>query len=60
MANLTDDQLIEIGKKEIARQVKQKEYDRIYLGRKKFEFEQYVKFCKENNFEMPEYPEDLQ
>lgn len=59
MANLSNDQLIEIGRKEVDKREKQKEYDRIYNGRKKFEAEQYKKFCEDNNFEMPEYPEDL-
>lgn len=60
MSNLTDAQLIEIGRKEMDKREKQKEYDRIYNGRKKFEAGQYKKFADDNDFVMPEYPEDLQ
>lgn len=59
MANLSNEELIEIGKREIEKREKQKEYDRIYNGRKKWEAEQYKKFAESNGFEMPEYPEEL-
>jgi len=56
----TDAELIAIGQKQVDRQEKQKEYDRIYNGRKKFEAEQFKQYAIDNDFEMPEYPEELQ
>ena len=59
MTNLTDAQLIDIGKQEVAKRVKQKEYDKVYLGRQKFVIDAYKDFAEKNGFKMPGFPPEL-
>lgn len=59
MSNMTNEQLIEVGKKVIANREKQKAYDRIYNGRIKWANEQYKAFAIAKGFKLPEYPDNL-
>jgi hypothetical protein len=59
MENLTQEQLAEIGAKEVARRNKQHAYDAKYNGRIKWANEQYKAFALENGFELPEIPAEF-
>ena len=57
--NYTDEELIEIAKKKLAKEAETKKRWAIYNKRIKWANERYKEFALENGFTLPELPEEL-
>lgn len=55
MKNYTNEELLAIAQKEVARRDNQKEYDRQWNAKKKWADAQYKAFALANGFVLPEY-----
>ena len=53
--NMSEAELAEIGRTQIAKQVNQKAKDKFYAGKAKHELESLRAFAKEQNYTIPEF-----